>query len=804
MKKKSKWKKWLLAAVAVVGIAALLLATIATLWYRRAVSTSLPQTSGTITVAGLEHPLQIRRDRFGVPHIIAAGESDLYFGMGYAMAQDRLWQMDFMRRLGSGRLAEILGPELLPADRFFRTISAGTNLQPPGDPFAFALKDFTRGINAYLRSLQSLPMEFRLLGYHPEPWSEVDHIAILRVMNWSLSLGWKVDLTAARMLEKVGEEKLKEAFPAYPASAPLTITKHSRLPESVIEPVAEQINIVSALVHSWGTAASNNWVISGERSASGKPVLANDTHLELTNPGAWWEVHLICPTLQAAGFAIPGLPGLAVGRNRHTAWGITTVMADDVDFYIERIDPTNRQRYWDQDRWQPMQSVKETIRVKGQQPVALDIRLTRRGPLFSDLDSTAADQTLSVRWTGREVAQTVAAIHRIAQAQTTTDIVAALRQWHMPGQNFVFADTGGNIGYWCCATIPIRKQPFGLLPVPGWQDDFAWDGWIPFEQRPHRLNPEKGFVATANNRLVGPEYPYHIGRYWEPQDRIARIHQLLDTEQKLSAEDFKRMQTDITCLLAAELTPLLIAAFDGDGWGEGDRRAGVLLENWDFQMKADSPAACLFEVTYHKLLRAIFEDELGPELFEDYMRTVVFPPRALRRILRAGRSAWTDDSRTPQLESLADIIRKSLREALDQLRGEFGEDPSAWRWGRKHTLTFDHVLGRKKPLDRLFNIGSFPVGGNHLTVSMSLYRYADPFAAYHGASQRMIVDLANPQTAWHVLPTGQSGLLGSPHNDDQIELYLSGRYRESRLRRAEVERHTKDKLVLLPADASGD
>jgi penicillin amidase len=795
-------KKWIGIIVGGLAVCAGFAVIVVLLWYHHTVSASQPQTAGSRAVAGLLRPVEIIRDRFGVAHITAENERDLYYAMGFAMAQDRLWQMEFMRRLGQGRLAEVLGKELIDVDRFFRVLSAGGPPRTVNGGFAFIPIAFAEGINAYLADRKGdLPLEFELLGFHPEPWRPEDYFMILNVMNWGLSIGWKVDLTASRMLDKVGPEKLRAAFPDYPQDAAPIITEPIPA-DADLAAVSDTIRKAARIAAPWGFAASNNWVIGGERSVTGKPLLANDTHLELTNPSAWWEVHLTCPSLNAAGFAVPGLPGVAVGRNLSVAWGITSVMVDDVDFYMEQINPENPRQYRYGKSWKTLQARKEIIRVKNGQPLEFDILLTHRGPIFPDFGGRRSGQALSVRWAGREVTQTAAGAHLLCRAQGLADVIEALRAWHLPSQNIVFADTRGNIGYWCCATLPIRKQSFGLLPVPGWTDAYEWNGWVPFDQRPHLLNPPRGVIATANNQVQPSENPPYIGNYWEPSDRATRIHQMLDTKEKLSMADCRRMQADVTCLLAEELTPRLVAAVNKRLSEKSAPRAAELLTRWDHRMDKDSPAAAIYETTYHKLLGNIFQDELGPSLFEDYLNTVIFPPRALRHILRAGASPWLDDVRTEAVENLDDMLVRSLDQALRELGRDLGADPDGWRWGRLHTLTFGHALDKKKPLDRIFNLPAGEAGGNHLTVNMGLYRYTDPYRMVHGPSQRMLVDLADPATAWHVLPTGQSGLVGNPHYDDQIELYLDGAYHPSWLLPADVGQNLESRLTLIPKDAA--
>jgi penicillin amidase len=791
-------KKWILIVCgAIAGLLVIALAG-GYLWLQHLLKNGLPVTSGEVVLAGLQAPVEIVRDEYGVPHILARNEADLFFAMGYAMAQDRFWQMEFHRRLGAGRLSELFGEDFVKVDRYFRmTTAAGIQREVPPE-LAYVPKAFSEGVNAYLKTHgDHLPVEFKLLRYTPEPWDKDDYITILKVINWALSLGWHVDQTAGAMLEKVGEDRLRDAFPPWASDAPLILPGGAMAAFACTDERLALARQIEGLISFSGAGASNNWVVSGRNSATGKPILANDPHLALTNPSFWWEVHLSCPGLDASGFAVPGVPGLPVGHNAHVAWGVTNVMADDVDFYVEKIHPNDPLKYEYQGVWQGMRVKEETIRVKGKDPVKIRMLLTRHGPLVSE-PKAGEGKAVSARWAFTERPQPLRAAYLLMKARDVNEVREALRDWELPGQNFVFADVAGNIGYWCCAAIPIRAKGDGLLPVPGWTDEWEWRGYVPFDEKPHVINPPAGFLATANGRVADENYPYSIGRYWEPEDRITRIREVLSAKERLSVRDFQDLQQDIRCLLASEMTPLLVRALRSRSSDEKSMRAADILSGWDFRMSKESPAAALFELTYRRFLDHVFRDELGEALHGAYLKAVAFPPRAVRAILKKGTSPWLDDVTTPEKEGLEEMLLKSLDQAFSELGIVKAEDPAKCRWGQLHQLTFVHALGKKKPLDRIFNLGPYPVDGNNLTVNKKQYLLEEAFKCSYGVSERMIVDLSDMDRAFHVLPTGQSGHLKSPHHQDQVELYLEGRYHTAWRSPADMAAHAKTKMTLRP------
>ena len=478
-------KKWILGiGTAIVGVVLIILGA-GYLWFQLAVHKSLPQVSGRETVKGLSQEVEIIRDSYGVPHIYAQNEPDLFFALGYAMAQDRLWQMDFYRRLGHGRLSEILGEASIEADCYFRLLgAAGTNKKIPVE-LSFMLDAYADGVNAFLAGhLDRLPIEFRLLRYEPEPWRPEDYLAILRVANWGLSAGWKVDLSAGKILAKVGTKKFKEAFPVFPGSSPIFINPEIELTSESVDALLKIFSKIEKTAALPSFAASNNWVISSAKSSTGMPILASDPHLPLSNPSFWWEAHLVCPTVNMSGYGIAGVPGIPMGHNRHVAWGVTVAMVDDVDFFIEKINPDNPHQYLYMGKWEDMQIKEESIRIKGKaDPYKFKILLTRHGPVLSDNPQDPKQQAISVKWAFNDGLQPAKASYLMAKATCIEDVKAALKFWELPGFNFVFADTKGGIGYWCCAKVPVRAKGDGFLPVPGWTGEYDWQGYAPFEHR---------------------------------------------------------------------------------------------------------------------------------------------------------------------------------------------------------------------------------------------------------------------------------------------------------------------------------
>lgn len=794
-----KIRKWIGVVLLVLFALAALTAGAAYVWFRYTVARSQPEIDGRTVIAELQDEVEMIRDSYGVPHIYARNSWDLYLAMGYAMAQDRLWQMEFYRRLGSGRLSEIFGRDTLEIDRLFRTLALSQRRSAIPPEVEFIPRAFAAGINAYLQHREHLPLEFVLLDFRPEPWTAADYLDVLRVVQWGLSLGWKVDRTAARILAAVGEERFQEAFPD-PSGIPPIIPPDEaalwkQLPAFPDEIAARRIPLSGFRP----TPASNNWAVAADRSQSGFPLLATDTHMALSNPSVWWEVHLVCPPdIDAAGFAIPGLPGLPVGHNRRTAWGVTNVMLDDVDFRIQQLHPTDPLQYRVENRWFEMRTVDTTIDVRNADPLLLQVKLTDQGPLLHEFESNGEPRALAVRWSALELSPPADAAHRLLKAGSVAEIVSALRSWDTPGQNFVFADTAGSIGYWCCAAIPIRKNTGGMLPVNGWQADNLWQGYVKFEQRPHRIDPAAGYIATANNPVFGRPRQPPMGNYWESADRIVRIRDCIESVDLHSVDTLRQIQADVSAPLAADLVPQVLAAVPSQFAEEWLNESRDVLQRWDHRMQAGSSGALIFESTYLKLLEILFRGAMGPDLYRQYLDTVVFPPRALRGILRRGASAWLTDAGSSEPQMLAEAAAEAFRRAATDLRDRFGDDPDSWRWGQAHRLTFSHVLAERKPLDRVFNLGPFPVAGNGLTINKKSYPYPAPFRVTEGASQRMIVDLADPLAARHVLPTGESGLLGSPHYRDQVELYLAGTDRPMHMERSAVEAGARGRLVLSP------
>ncbi len=801
-----------------IGIIASLLIILIVLFFffRYLVVKSFPEYDRTISVKGLQNTVKIYRDEFGVPHIFAENEHDLMFAAGYVHAQDRLWQMDITRRTGEGRLSEVLGYTTVDFDKLFRTLNISDvvgriyeHIQPK---VISALQAYADGINAYINGHKGkYPIEFDMIGYEPELWTVKHSLLLSRLMAWDLNIAWWVDLTMGKLVEKVDIKKLSEIFPNYPASAPTIIELHHHLQgkkptdKKFSASVTNFMNVVQSFRNYFGNdgsaIGSNSWVIDSTLSVSGKPILANDPHLSLPAPSKWYEMHLSAPDWDVAGVSLPGSPFIIIGSNNRIAWGLTNGMIDETDFYIEKIDSIKSTNYICENKSIPIAVSEESIYIGKDDSVVINVRRTHHGPIISDIHSvtnnsaTDANQgTVSMRWVGFEVSSEPSALYLINKSQNAEDFERGIKEFAVPGQNVVYADVDGNIGYWTAAKIPVRGKQNPTLPLPGWSTEFEWKGFISFEKLPKLWNPKEGFIATANNKITENQ-PFFISNLYMPPSRIERIKELLTNNKKFSVEDFKNFQSDYTSPHAKSITEVLIESCKNFN---DTITAFQYLQNWDYKHRPTDIASAIFNMFFVKLLHNIFMDEMGSELLEDYIFFSALPIIAVDGLIKSANSSWFDDINTEEIETRDDIFRKSFTEAIDELEKKLGPEMKNWQWGKLHTVTFAHPFGSRPPLDKVFNIGPFPVGGSMSTINNGEYKFNKPFRNHVGPSTRLIMDLSRLSEYFSVLPTGQSGQPLHKHYDDQTQLWLNGVYKTVKREKEWIENSAWNKLVLVP------
>lgn len=763
---------------------------------------TLPDYTGKISVPGLVQPVDIIRDSYGMPHIYAQTDGDLYFALGFCMAQDRLFHMDLMRRAGRGQLAGILGKDLVSVDKFFRTVTAGKSVEDIAAAYApeslAASKAFAAGVNHFIAHHKGpLPIEFTILGYRPEPWQASDGVAVHYVMSVDLNIAFGVEMLHAAIAEKVGEKMAQEIFPDYVEGYPLIIPEGSAALEFL-----KTLNLAAEMRGAEGGGASNSWVVSGNKSVTGKPILANDPHLGLGVPGIWYEAHLVTPSMNVSGSLLPGIPFVIIGANEHVGWGFTNVMADDADFYIEKINPANSDQYEFMGRWEDMTIRQEVIKVKNADDVAFKVRLTRHGPIVDEINhyEEPKNTAIAMRWTAYETLQASPFIE-LSTAQSVDDIEKAAASFKCPGQNWVYADDQGNIGYWAAVAIPIRDGFSGALPVSGWDGKHEWQGYIPTGEQPHLKNPARGWIATANNKHVGDDYPYPISSYYAMPDRFVRIKEMITGTEKFDTQDFVRMQADFYVVLAREWVPMMLASLtlSGKPLSETEKEAVAALKKWDFVAGTEDIAPAVFHAAINEMVKNTFEKRLGEDLYGQYIKNYYVAFNAMRNLIAARESTWFDDPDTAEKEDISDIIGKSFTAAVVYLSQKMGSNVDNWKWGNLHTLTLYHPFGKTSSIMGYFmNIGPYPMGGSLATVNPQPYRLAKPWEGYHGASLRYIIDFADRKNSRRVIPAGISGNFMSPHYDDQTELWRTGKYRPFVLDRQSIEADARYRLKMLP------
>ena len=689
-----------------------------------------PATDGTLTVSGLQESVEIYRDEYGVPHIYAQNRADLFFAQGYVHAQDRFWQMEFWRHTGQGRLSEIVGEATVDSDKFIRTMgwnrmaAATAAYYEEEQPDYYALLEaYSAGVNAYIeenRNHLSINQTILNLVGEPwpiEPWTPVNTVSWGVVMSDVLSRDMFNEIRRAKLIEAFGEANVTIWHPFYPYEERPVIAPTdeltSELPAETKRPGAvtavnwSRVNfdVIGQPPDPYALGAgpfigSNSWVVGGEHTASGLPLLANDPHLGIQMPSIWYEIGLHAPDLNVTGFSFAGVPGVVIGHNDRIAWGVTNSGTNVQDLFIEKINPSNPNQYEYMGQWQDMEIISEVIKVNGGEDVTIEVRLTRHGPIINDV---AAEQlegrndVLAVQWTAEEPSRVLQSIVLLNEAQNYDDFRKALRYWDIPSQSTIYADVEGNIAYQLPGLTPIRRDGDGLLPVPGWTGEYEWEGWVPYEELPAVLNPEKGYIVTANHAVVDEDYPHHITWYWDNGNRGQRINEMLTAaiaDGAVTADDLARIQFDSKSLTAVCLCASAAKPVEQRRPDTGGQRAGCAAG--DLQERRDSVPAALFEIFFMHLARNVLLDDVGETFFDSVAATnpsTIF----FQELADEPGASWWDDTTTPEAETQEMIILQSLADTIGWFEENVGGEMNEWTWGRIHTATFVSTpLGRQR------------------------------------------------------------------------------------------------------------
>ena len=770
-----------------------------------AIKQSLPQIAGEISATAISAPVEILRDEYGVPHISGEIEKDIFFGLGVAHAQDRLWQMEYTRRIAQGRLSEIMGSSTLPIDIFFRTIGF-RHLIDSSYPYLTErtkriLEAYSKGVNRIVEDPDiGLPPEFALLFHQPEPWQPQDSLLILKMMSLTLSTNMFQEISRAQLLASSGPERAESFFPGVPDPGPAipvsAVELYQRLP---------LLNTRTALPERSQTGSSNNWVVNGDHTASGKPLLANDPHLELTTPSIWYLAHLELPSGPVIGGTLAGVPIIILGRNENLAWGYTNTGADVQDLYIEKIDPKNPDKYLTPNGYKEFQKRDEYIQVRFGRDETIQVRQTRHGPVLpenwqSSNDFVNEGHVLALAWTAlEEQDNTVDAITLMMEAKTVQTFREATRSFQHPMQNIVFADSQGQIGFIAQGRVPIRKKENelkGLLPAPGWDSLYDWDGFIPFDELPQAQDPQNGKLFTANNKIVPEGYAYDITHQWEPGYRASRIDELLSKTSRHDLTTFMAMQKDVLSPFARHMLPFLM-----DAQPESDlaKTALARLKTWDFHMRADQAEPLIFVYWIRALTQRIYQDDLK-ESFGDHWS---FKPTFLTNVLSRedGLLDWCDNQRTENhIETCHELIQQSLEQVVKDLRQSYGDDIATWRWDVAHLSVHKHNLFGSFPILKDYFSLSIPSEGGYYTLNRGAHFIGNtaPFNNTYGSGYRAIYDFENLEHSVYLQSTGQSGHPESPFYSNFLTKWAETRYIPMTTRMNELRRNAVRILTIQP------
>jgi penicillin G amidase len=810
----------------VFWIVAILVVVIgSTLWWF--VYRPLPQLDGGVALAGLKAEVTVVRDAWGVPHIRAGSLEDMAEAQGYVVAQDRLWQMDLLRRVARGQLSEIVGPAAINIDKQYRTLNfsraAERDVQLLDPAARSAMEAYARGVNRFIEQHQNrLPLEFSLLNYKPQPWQPSDSLVIAAYMYQTLTFTWDEELDRAKVIERVGAARAKELYSEEAALDHFVVgakeaagdsAEHSQansdddddddmVGDDVLTaqqrpttaPVAEDFpDLHAALgepIQGWLAdtrreirhgIGSNNWVVSGAHTATGKPLLANDTHLELTIPPIWYQIHLTAPGWNVKGFTLPGAPLVVIGHNDHIAWGFTNNGADVQDLYIETFNPAAPDEYRVNNTWKKADVFDEVIHVKNQADEYLKLVVTRHGPIVR----REGDNAYALRWTATEPGGLSNTYNWTGHAQNWAEFLEVMKRVWGPGQNAVYADVDGNIGYVMAARVPIRKKGHGEVPVPGDTDDYEWTGYIPFDQLPQVFNPKGGLIVTANARVAGPNYKPYLTDHWEEPYRTARIYDLLHDKRDLRPADMLKVQADTYSYPHVFLAEQLTAA--SKAMQPKDARAQKLiagLKDWNGIADADSPEVSFLESVRRVSVEMLLEPSLGKDTILYHWRETAF----LQRILTERPANWLPAAYKSYDEFLVAAADRAVAKLAERSKSERPED---WQWKRFASLDMMHPLGRDGLLRRLLSITDRPQSGTS---------YSPRAASKHdGPAMRFVANPGDWDDSILLIPAGQSGQPGSVHYTDQFPYWYEARPIVSPFSDAAESKVVKHTLTLKPA-----
>lgn len=773
-------------AVALVGI--ILVAGLGAYgWARR----SLPQTTGELTLEGLQSPVSVYRDKWGVPHIEATNNHDLFMAQGFTTAQDRLWQMDVSRRAAAGRLSEVFGEGRVESDRFLRALfmrPAAEKSWVAYSPWAKEiLEAYAQGVNAYIKQAVAagrLPVEFTLVGYKPDPWTPVDSISIGKFMAYDLGGNYSAEVYRYQLRQVLGDELTRQLLPMYPSDG-VTIMQTAESGESQprtahLPPDDSHVDVSGLLANGLFPdefLGSNNWVVSGKLTRTGKPILANDPHLGMSTPAIWYQTHLVLNSpnekMNAIGVMFPGAPGLVIGHTDQIAWGVTNTGPDVQDLYIEKRNPQNPYQFEFMGKWEDATVYKDPIKVKGKPDVPNEVVVTRHGPIVSDVVGSKDNrpkEALALKWTAHMATTEMEAVLSFDKAANWSDFREALRKFSVPTQNFVFASRDGTIAYRAGGIVPIRAKGDGLVPVPGWTGEYEWKDFIPFQSMPEVVNPPAGFIVTANNKVVGDAYPFFLTYSWAQPHRATRITEVLKSKTGLTVDDMRLLQIDNVDLQARTLLPLLLPVLERASLGAAEKGALALLKGWDYADDADKGAPLVYHTWWKRLTQQLYELKMGPDLYGRMADKGLVTEELLKQAAKGNPGDWVKNA-----GGLDQLATDSFKAAVADVSGLQGSNPQKWNWGKFHQVGPHHTIGDAvKPLGWFLNPTMYPVGGSNVTVQAMSFNAATGQVT-SGPVWRQVVDMADVAgNSFDIVEPGQSGNFLSRWYQDQLPLHVKG------------------------------